>query len=147
MLDGAVAPIDLRTADGRRAERGAALAELVVVVPLMLLLLLVVFDFGQGFLAYISVTNGARDGARAALDPDRACSTADLRIVAENSSNPYPVNVTVQPGTPGSGQCSVTVVHTYQPILPFVTSAFTLPVVGTIGPLWDGTMSETMVSQ
>jgi hypothetical protein len=37
--------------------------------------------------------------------------------------------------------------YTYTPILPFVTASFTLPIVGTIGPIWDGTMSETMVSQ
>ena len=53
---------DKRPGDGHDSERGAALAELAMVVPIMLLLLLVVFDFGQGFLAYISVTDGARDG-------------------------------------------------------------------------------------
>jgi len=137
---------DFRPKDGRRGERGAALAELALVVPLMLLLLLVVFDFGQGFLAYISVTNGARDAARASVDPDRDCSWADLRRTAENSSSPRSVTVSVAADVPAAGQCSVTVSHTYQPILPFVTSSFSLPIVGTIGPLWDGTMSETMVA-
>ena len=54
-------------------ERGAALAELAMVVPLALALLLMVFDLGQGFLAYISVADAARDGARVAMQDAVEC--------------------------------------------------------------------------
>jgi Flp pilus assembly protein TadG len=126
-------------------ERGAALAELAMVVPIMLALLLVVFDFGQGFLAYISVSNGARDGARVAMQDEVACDSATVKDAARNGASPY--NVVVPDPVESDGVCSVTVRLTYSPILPFVTTSWSLPFVGTVGPLWDGTLSHTMVSR
>jgi Flp pilus assembly protein TadG len=133
----------------RDGERGAALAELAMVVPLMLALLLVVFDLGRGFLAYISVANAARDGARVAMQDNVACTNAALSTTVTNAASPYTVTFTaVSPGgDPNTGRCRVTVTHTYTPILPFVTSSFSLPGVGTVGPLWNGTMSEMMESE
>lgn len=116
-----------------------------MVVPVMLLMLLVVFDFGRGFHAYISVTNGARHAARVAMNEDLSCTKADLQAFALNGSSPYAVTMPEPVET--SGLCYVTVNYTYTPILPFVTSAFELPVLGDIGPLWDGTMTETAVAK
>jgi Flp pilus assembly protein TadG len=136
------------TGRARDKERGAALAELAMVVPLMLALLLVVFDLGRGFLAYISVSNGARDGARVAIQNDIECDNAGVGTAVRNGAGQYgseaafTFNATVV-----SGRCQVTASYTYTPILPFVTSSFSLPFVGTVGPLWNGTMSETMVSE
>jgi Flp pilus assembly protein TadG len=136
---------DLPTPTGHAPkERGAALAELVIVVPIMLALLLVVFDLGRGFLAYISVANAARDGARVAMQDDVECSNTDLSTAVTNAASPYAVTFTA---TEASGRCTVTVNYTYTPILPFVTSSFSLPIMGTVGPLWNGNMSEAMVSE
>ena len=115
-----------------------------MVVPIALALLLVVFDLGRGFLAYISVANAARDGARVAMQDDVECSNPDLSTAVSNAASPYTVTFTT---AVVSGRCQVTVSHTYTPILPFVTSSFSLPFMGTVGPLWNGTMSETMVSE
>ena len=128
----------------RCRERGAALAELAMVVPIALALLLVVFDLGRGFLAYISVANAARDGARVAMQNDVECSNADLITAVTNAASPYAVTFSA---SVVSGRCHVTVNHTYTPILPFVTSSFSVPLMGSVGPLWSGTMSETMVSE
>src|SRR5688572_7588752 len=132
----------------RDGERGAALAELAMVVPIMLALLLVVFDLGRGFLAYIAVSDAARDGARVAMLYDLPCTDPSVqpavRTAAQNTASPHSVTVVVT--VPATDRCSVRVNHTYTPILPFVTSSFTLPGMGTVGPLWNGTMSETMVS-
>jgi Flp pilus assembly protein TadG len=129
-----------------QGEAGAALAEFGVVLPILLALLLVIFDFGQGFLAYISVTDGARDGARAALQDGKGCTKADLEPSARNAASPYSdASFAVVVKQQGS-DCEVTVSYRYTPILPFVTSAFDLPGIGTVGPLWDGWMTETMVS-
>lgn len=138
---------DSLTTTKRTGERGAALAELTMVVPIMLALLLVVFDFGQGFLAYISVTNGARDGARLAAQHGMDCidDMATIKQAAVDSAKPYAVVVPDPVVT--SGMCSVTVQYTYAPILPFVTSSFELPMIGRVGPLWDGTMSEKALSK
>ena len=116
-----------------------------MVVPVMLLMLLVVFDFGRGFHAYISITNGARHAARQAMDDDKACTRADLETFAQNGSSPY--TVTVPDPVESAGLCHVTVNYTYTPVLPFVTSSFELPGIGRIGPLWNGTMSETAVAK
>jgi hypothetical protein len=138
-----------RPGDGRRSERGAALAELTLVLPIMLLLLLVVFDFGQGFLAYISVTEAARDGARVSMQNGEDCAKTNTNIetaVINAASPAFPPddwNATPADG----GTCHVWVQYQYTPILPFVTSSFSLPGLGTIGPLWDGVMSETAVGQ
>jgi Flp pilus assembly protein TadG len=115
-----------------------------MVVPLMLALLLVVFDLGRGFLAYISVANAARDGARVAMQDDVACTNAALTTTVTNAASPYAVTFTA---VEAGGRCTVTVNHTYSPILPFVTSSFSMPGMGTVGPLWNGNMSEAMVSE
>ena len=118
-----------------------------MVVPIMLALLLVVFDFGQGFLAYISVTNGARDGARVAAQHGMDCvaDKAAIKQAAVDSAKPYAV--VVPDPVVKSGMCAVAVQYTYTPILPFVTASFELPMIGRVGPLWNGTMSEEMLSK
>jgi Flp pilus assembly protein TadG len=47
----------------RRPERGQALVEFALVLPVMLLLLLLAVDFGRLFFTHIAVTNAAREGA------------------------------------------------------------------------------------
>ena len=109
---------------------------------MMLVLLLTVFDFARGFHAYVSVVNGARDGARVAVQPDRECDTVDAKPAAENAASPYDVDVTVS----WNGVlklCTVTVAYDYTPVLPFVTAEFDLPGIGHVGPLWDGGVSST----
>ena len=66
-----------------------------MVIPLMLLLMLVIFDFGRGFLEYVTITNGARDAARVAMQDDKECTVADLQTTANNSASPYTVTLTV----------------------------------------------------
>jgi hypothetical protein len=129
----------------RHGERGAALAELAMVVPVMLILLLVVFDLGRGFHGYMSVTNGARHAARAAMQDRLSCTKADLQPYVVNGSSPYAV--TFAAPVEAGGLCYVTVSYHYTPVLPFVTTAFELPGVGPVGPLWDGNMSETAVAK
>ena len=59
-----------------------------MVVPIALALLLVVFDLGRGFLAYISVANAARDGARVAMQDDVECSNTDLSTAVTQRRQP-----------------------------------------------------------
>jgi hypothetical protein len=129
----------------RRGEQGAALAELAMVVPVMLALLLVVFDLGRGFHAYVSVTNGARHAARVAMQDDKACTKSSLTTFVQNGSSPYAV--TFADPVESGGLCYVTVSYHYTPILPFVTTAFELPGIGAVGPIWDGNLSETAIAK
>ena len=129
----------------RQHEQGVALAELAMVVPIMLVLLLVVFDFGRGFHAYISVTNGARHAARVAMEDDKGCTKASLATFVQNGSSPYAV--TFADPVESDGLCYVTVGYQYTPVLPFVTSSFELPMIGPVGPLWDGNLSGTAIAK
>lgn len=45
-------------------ERGAALVEFAMVLPLLVVLLFSIADFGRAFQTWITVTNAAREGAR-----------------------------------------------------------------------------------
>jgi Flp pilus assembly protein TadG len=112
----------------RRDERGVAMAELTMILPVLLATLLVIFDLGRGYHAYISVTNGARDAARVAMLDDSDATS--IRNAGENGAQPYVV--TVNAGSCDSGSRTVRVTHDYQPILPFVTE------------FWDGTLVATM---
>lgn len=47
-----------------RSQRGQAVAEFALVVPLLVLILFGVMEFGRIFHTYILITNAAREGAR-----------------------------------------------------------------------------------
>ena len=48
----------------KNGEKGQALVEFALLVPLFLILLFGIVDFGMGFYSWITVTNSAREGAR-----------------------------------------------------------------------------------
>lgn len=62
---------------GWRKEAGQALAEFVLVIPILLLLVFGIVEFGLAFRTHQIVTNSAREGARVAVLP----STDDPNIV------------------------------------------------------------------
>ena len=116
-----------------------------MVLPVLLILLLTLFDFSRGFVAYISVVDGARDGARVAMQVDNSCNNDDAKPAAEGAASPYDVSVQVG-WDPGERSCTVTVSYDYTSVLPFISGSFSLPGIGTVGPLWDGNMTATAVS-
>ncbi len=50
-----------------RCERGQALVEMALILPVLLLLIFGIIEFGRIFNAYLIVTNAAREGARAGI--------------------------------------------------------------------------------
>jgi Flp pilus assembly protein TadG len=108
--------------------RGQSLAELAVILPVLLLLVLGAVDFGRVYFAYVSVTNGARNGAQyAALSPEAAADPDGIREAAIadtsdllNTSETNP-EVTVATGTDSQGglYADVTVSYTYSTIFPW----------------------------
>src|SRR6478735_7347122 len=50
-----------------RRDRGQALMEFALVIPLFLLLMVALFDMGRAVFAYNTLTNAAREGARMAI--------------------------------------------------------------------------------
>ena len=64
-----------------RGERGQAIIELALTLPLLLLIVLGIFDFGLMFQKYEVVTNAAREGARVGVLPGYSTADAQARAV------------------------------------------------------------------
>ena len=88
----------------KNGEKGQALVEFTLLVPIFLLLLFAIIDFGMGFYSWITVTNGAREGARLGVVlatqqqiEDRVYQAVSL----PNESTQMTVTVTNAQGQPG----------------------------------------------
>ena len=88
----------------KNGEKGQALVEFTLLIPIFLLLLFAIVDFGMGFHAWITVTNSAREGARLGAVMateqqivDRVYQTSDLTNEATNMT----VSVAGEQGAPG----------------------------------------------
>ncbi len=88
---------------------GSEIAEFAMILPLLFLLLIGIFWFGQAFRIYGTITNAARDGARAAVAP--SCTTcgggdpsANAWTVIQNDLKAAHINPNLlqQPTTPPS---------------------------------------------
>jgi Flp pilus assembly protein TadG len=59
----------------RSNERGAALIEAAVTIPIILLIAVGIFEFGRAYQTWQVLTNAAREGARAAVVPGATVPT------------------------------------------------------------------------
>jgi Flp pilus assembly protein TadG len=66
----------------KRGDRGAALVEMALTLPLMLLVAFGIFEFGRAFQTWQVLTNAAREGARVAVLPNSLQSAVDSRVRA-----------------------------------------------------------------
>jgi len=64
----------------RRDERGTALLEMALTLPLLLLVSAGIFEFGRGYQTWQVLTNAAREGARIAVLPGTTDSDVQLRV-------------------------------------------------------------------
>jgi Flp pilus assembly protein TadG len=108
-----------------RGERGVALVEMALVLPLLIMLLMGSFDFGRAVYIRTALANAARDGARFAIVDPR--NTTCIKTVAARYSslaNLTASDVTVTPpGTIDLGQpITVAVQSVYRPITPLIAS-------------------------
>jgi hypothetical protein len=69
--------------DLARPAQGSEIAELAMVLPILFLLLFGIYWFGQAFRIYGAITNAARDGARAAVNP--SCTTCGESDPTQNA--------------------------------------------------------------
>lgn len=77
----------MRDMQGLRAhrERGQAMVETAITLPLLLLLLMGIMEFGWYFYNQMSVENGSREGARYAIvNSDSATLSADVTDLVES---------------------------------------------------------------
>ena len=61
------------------SERGTALLEAAITLPLILLVSVAIFEFGRAFQTWEVLTNAAREGARVAVLPSSTAADASAR--------------------------------------------------------------------
>lgn len=148
----------------RRGERGAALVEFALVLPLLLVVIAGIVDFGFLFQRYEVVTNAAREGARLASLPSYNGQTDLIRAHVRNyvqqglSLTTAGINGTVPNSAAGVNIVNTTLSYvvsgvTYQ--VPAVTVTVTYnhsfillgPMLGLIGGNWGNTIAIVGTSQ
>jgi Flp pilus assembly protein TadG len=109
----------------RYSNRGQALIEFALVLPLFIFMVLVFIDVGRAIFTYASLSNAVREGTRYAIVHDwtnQAQAITDTQArVRDFSSGLDPAQVTPTVTPPASGnQFYITIVATYpfQPITP-----------------------------
>jgi Flp pilus assembly protein TadG len=104
-------------------ERGAALLEAAITLPLVLLVSVSIFEFGRAYQTYQVVTNAAREGARVAILPGSSVADVQSRVVAYLRAGQLPdadraavavnQNATVSIGATTAGASVVTVSYPF----------------------------------
>ncbi|HXG88822.1 MAG TPA: TadE/TadG family type IV pilus assembly protein [Vicinamibacterales bacterium] len=65
-----------------KSERGAALLETALTLPLLLMVAVSIFEFGRAYQTWQVLTNAAREGARVAVLPNAPTSASKARVEA-----------------------------------------------------------------
>jgi Flp pilus assembly protein TadG len=63
-----------------KSERGAALLEAAITLPMLLLIAVGIFEFGRAYQTWQILTNAAREGARMAVLPDPTPGIVETRV-------------------------------------------------------------------
>ncbi len=124
----------------KNGEKGQALAEFALLIPIFLILLFAIVDFGMGFHSWITVTNSAREGAR--LGAVQATTDKIIERVHDTASLPnedtnMDVFVTNAEGLPGE---SVVVQVDYRYDL--IT-----PLAGLVGNIFGPTLTFSSTAE
>jgi TadE-like protein len=70
----------MKTTRARQSEKGAALLEAAVTIPILLLIAVGIFEFGRAYQTWQVLTNAAREGARVAVIPDPTPGLPEQRV-------------------------------------------------------------------
>jgi Flp pilus assembly protein TadG len=122
-------------------ERGTAILETALTLPLLLLVSVGIFEFGRAYQTWQVLTNAAREGARIAVLPNQVAGAVEARVrqylVSGQLSNAAAATVVVDPNAVvniGAGTATaslVTVNYPFQfivlqPVASLVVSGSTL---------------------
>ena len=84
-------------------ERGAALIEVALTLPLLLLVAAGIFEFGRAYMTQQVLTNAVREGARVAVLPNQPSGAAETRVTTYMTNGQLPnagiATVSVTPTT------------------------------------------------
>ncbi|MDF2614267.1 MAG: TadE-like protein [Clostridia bacterium] len=106
-------------------QRGQALVEFAVILPLLLLLIMGIIQFGLVMNAYLTTQNAAREGARAGIvgDSDTEVKNIVSAVSPNLSADKLIVNITPAEGNRISGETlTVQVSYNYPITIPIIDS-------------------------
>jgi Flp pilus assembly protein TadG len=95
-----------------RNQRGAALLETAITIPIVLLISVSIFEFGRAYQTWQVLTNAAREGARVAVLTESTDAQVTSAVKNYMTSGKLPC---VQPGT----GCAATATVTVERAVPF----------------------------
>ena len=107
-----------RTRSGR-GERGAAMVEMAIVLPVLLLLVFGIIDFGRLYNTQVTLTHAAREGIRDYAifqDPVQAENVAGQAVT---SFDPAPMVITTSACDPGE-PATMTIAYPFDSSIPFL---------------------------
>jgi len=126
---------DRRQSKLRNDERGTAVVEFALVLPVLLMVLFGIFQFGLLFYNYIDLTSAGKDGARVAAvsraKTDGVQAIKDAITKSTSAVDDSQLSITVSPPQPWKAGDTVTVHITYP---------YTLSIMGLT--LWGGPMTS-----
>jgi len=91
----------------RRSDGGAAAVEFALILPVVLLVIFGIIDFGRMLNAQITLTEAAREAARATALIDAAAGQERFDRVAESTVGNLTPDITACPATPVPGDDAV----------------------------------------
>lgn len=130
---------------GKDGEKGQALVEFALLVPILVLLVFSIVDFGMGFYSWIAITNGAREGARLGVVNGTQAEIIDrveTAVDITNEGSNMTVTVTNAQGQPGESVV-VRVDYDYEFITP-LAGLVQFMSGGSIGPTLPMATTATM---
>jgi Flp pilus assembly protein TadG len=113
-------------------QRGQAIVEMALILPLLLMLLMGMMEMGRIGNAYLTATHAARHGARYGAVGGSNTEITNKVLQAAPSFDPSKVTVTIEPQNRGVGDdITVSVVYPIQLIAPLISGIVGNPVLVT----------------
>lgn len=106
-----------------RQEKGQALLEMALILPVLLLILGGIMEFGRIFHADLVITGASREGARAAVVGEPHETVRDKVLAAAPSLDEGELNVSLSPQDYSRGDMlTVTVSYHVDLVVPFISA-------------------------
>ncbi len=108
-------------------QKGQALVEFAIILPIILMLVMGILQFGMMLNAYLTIENASREGARAGAIGSTDAQIQQLIISTSPSLEPHDVTVSITPSETdrSSGDTlTVNIAYNYRLIVPIISNLF-----------------------
>ncbi|NHM27272.1 pilus assembly protein [Desulfofundulus sp. TPOSR] len=106
-----------------RSQKGQAMVELALLLPVLLLILGGIIEFGRIFHAYLVITGASREGARVAVVGETYDGVREKVIASAPSLDANSLDVLLEPESYGRGDMlTVTVTYPVDLVIPLISA-------------------------